>query len=370
MALSAHRTWPSMIVVSLAALVAAAEAVHATEPSANTESEAAATRAAPEGGRSATVRRPGPNTETATLGASRAGHACTSGGATLARPFAFTVDGQPVGSRQSRSNADSQRCTDVALAATDVQIRYDGLNSEPWLNVVATPDAALKGDSVYFKTHSNYALLTKRGEIRIFEKGLTTRQTPTAIVAVDRGIAEWRAPATIGDRVTYVLRVYDAHGRFDETTAKTLDLAAVRAGQRSAEDLMAVYNGNAIEVRNIPISGGAILVSGRNVPQGHAVKVMGMNVPVDAKGSFAVRQIVATGAHEVSVAIGDPRGQASVFTRSAIIPDHDFFYVALADLTVGQNATSGPMAGIAMGVGVLAAGGIGYVGLLALSLPM
>jgi hypothetical protein len=39
-----------------------------------------------------------------------------------------------------------------------------------------------------------------------------------------------------------------------------------------------------------------------------------------------------------------------------------------AGIAVGRRC--GPVVGIAMGLGVLVAGGIGYVGLLALALPM
>ena len=284
------------------------------------------------------------NSERQTRGHSQSGANCKAGSTGPAAPFSFTIDGQPIDGTSRRGSADSHRCTDVALAQADVQIRYDGLSNEPRLNVVASPDAAQKGGDVTFRTHSNYALLITRGEIRIFEKGDTTRQKPFMIEPLSNGSATWRAPKEAGDQVSYVLRVYDAAGRFDETAPKSLDLAEVRAGTAGAQDLMAFYNGNARELRNIPVSGGAVLVSGRHVPPGHTVSVMGMPVPVDAKGDFAVRQYVAAGEHQVSVAITDPKGQASVYTRTALIPDHDFFYVALADVMVGKGTTSGPMA--------------------------
>ena len=296
------------------------------------------------GSGTAVVTAPPANTERPALGSSRAGADCMPVEVIPAAPFDFSIDGQAADGSKRRSNADSQRCTDVALAEAAVQIRYDGLGNEPRLNVVASPDAALKGADVTFKTHSNYALLIARGEIRIFQKGDTTRQAPLAVVPLTRGIASWQAPKDAADRVTYVLRIYDASGRFDETAPKILDLAAIRAGQRRAEDLMAVYDGNALEVRNIPIGGGVVLVSGRHVPPGHTVTVMGLPVPVDAKGDFAVRQFVSTGEHQIVVAIGDPAGLASVYTRTAFIPDHDFFYVALADLTAGKGTASGSMA--------------------------
>ena len=332
-----------MAAVSLAAMVCVCDRAMAGDWG------AVVTEEAPHTGGVATIKRKLPvNTERMPQGPSRAGQECAPAAAIPTGPFAFTIDGQsvdnPKNNGKTGSTADSQRCTDVALARADVQIRYDGLNTEPRLNVVASPDAALKGESVTFSTHTNYALFLKRGEIRLFEKGSSVQQKPLAVLPLNRGHAQWRIPKEAVDGVIYVLRVYDAAGRFDETAAKALDLAAVRGGTARAEDLLAVYNGNALEVRNIPVTGGAVLVSGRNVPPGHSVVVMGLPVPVDGKGDFAVRQIVAAGEHQIEVAIADPKGSASVFSRSAIIPDHDFFYVALADLTVGKGATSGPMA--------------------------
>jgi hypothetical protein len=323
------------------------------------------------------VQRAPVNTESGVLAASRVSGACAPSQAAPTTPFAFTMDGKTIDDTSSGSStADSQRCTDLALVRADVQIRYDALNSERRLNVVAGPDAALKGESVSFRTYSNYTLHIERGEIRLFAKDKTSRQTPLVVIPVDRGSAVWRVPAEIReqlvrlsikdtptkvspivsphvnaeqDGVVYVLRVYDASGRFDETTPKSLDIAHVRGGEgaRGASidpDLMSVYGGNALGVHNIPINGGAVLVSGRRVPPGHRVTVMGVPVPVDAKGDFATRQIVAPGEHQIEVALIDKKGVASVFSRSALVPDHDFFYVALADLTAGKGTSSGPIA--------------------------
>lgn len=305
------------------------------------------------------VKRIEPNVERNGLPTSGAGYACRPDTADTS-PFRFTVDGAP-----STGSADSQRCTDVALKQADIQIRYDGLNNEPRLNVVGAPDAALKGQAVTFRTYTNYGLSLQRGEIRIFEKGQSVRQTPIAVLTVKDDEATWDVPAgnpvaslggsikderaqrlalgDVGDEVKFVYRVYDANGRFDETKPKILDIAAIRGGKTVANELMAVYDGNALEVRNIPRASGAILVSGTGLEPGSKVRVMGRPVPVDAKGDFAVRQLVTSGPHQVEVAVTDGSGRTTTYSRSAVIPDHDFFYVALADLTVGHNAPTGPI---------------------------
>ena len=289
------------------------------------------------------VRRAMPHSaEQGDLAPSSAGRGCGASAVSDDTPFAFSVDGESIDG--AKGNADSQRCTDLALKRADIQIRYDGLNNQPRLNVVASPDAALKNETVIFDVHSNYALRIARGEIRIFDTGSTTRQSPLAVIPVSGMRALWSVPKEALDQVKYVYRVYDSAGRFDETAVKTLDVAAVRGGKQKPDDLASVYNGNALEVRNIPLSGGAILVSGRDIPAGSTVSVMGLTVPVDAKGDFAVRQLVASGPQQIEVAIIDPKGRKTLFSRSAVVPDNDFFYVALADLTVGRNNASSSFA--------------------------
>ncbi len=256
-------------------------------------------------------------------------------------PFSITVDGQALNGDGSLSSADSQRCTDKALARADIQVRYDGLDARPRLNVVAAPNAVRRGGAVSFSTYSNYQLWLARGEIRVFASSKTARQKPLAVLGVAKGVANWQVPETAGNELHYVLRVYDSQGRFDETAPKALKLAERRGAVRAAaEDLAVVYGGDALKIRNIPVYGGSVLVSGRDVAPDHDVNVMGFPVPVDAKGDFAIRQILPPGRHEVNVAVLDERGVVSEFSREATIPEHDFFYVALADLTAGRGKAS------------------------------
>jgi hypothetical protein len=281
------------------------------------------------------------NTESMVLGDSQANGAC---GSQLlpTQPVTISIDGVVMGSGKTNSKADSQRCTDLALARADIQVRYDALAAEPRLNVVAAPDAAIKGHAIAFATYANYHRWIARGEIRLFTKDKTHRQEPVAVIPVTKGQAIWNIPQNAGDEIIYTLRVYDQSGRFDETAPKSFKIADVRGGRISHDELLRVYDGNSREVRNIPVSGGAILVSGTNIRPDQSVYVMGIAVPVDAKGSFAARHIVSAGSHQVEVAVVDKNGRAREYSRSAVIPDNDWFYVAMADITAGSNKVTGP----------------------------
>ena len=287
-----------------------------------------------------------PSSEQATAAPSIAPAYCKATKATNSAPFSISVDGQPIGDKGKKNSADSQRCTDQALQRANVQVRYDGLINEPALNVIANRRLATRGGSVIFKTYSNYALFLRRGEIRVFDKRSTSLADPIAILPLDGDAATWKVPPQTGAEVAYVFRAYDAQGRFDETSPKSLsisDAASARAEPPDHIDPGLLRDNNIRKLANIPVVGGTISVSGKHVPHGDSVVVMGLPVPVDAQGSFAFRQIVSTGAHEVSVAIIDQRGVANVFSRSANVPDHDFFYVGLAEFTAGANGNQGPV---------------------------
>lgn len=325
------RSWTRLELFLAAAAMVAATASKAAEAGTPDGWSAVVTT----GARPATARRAQPNTERQSNGPSAA-PGCAAASAGDDAPFRFTVDGETLDGKGRASAADSQRCTDLAARRADIQIRYDGLNNEPRLNVVAGPDAAFKGGNVIFDVHNNYAYRIVRGEIRLFGKHDTTRQTPVAVLPANGTGASWTLPVDAPDQIKYVYRVYDAQGRFDETAVKVLDTAEVRGGKLRTDELNAA-TGNALEVRNIPKSGGAIMVSGRDVPAGSTVTVMGNAVRVDNSGAFAIRQLVSSGPQQIEVTITDANGRRTEFSRSAVVPDSDFFYVALADLTVGRN---------------------------------
>jgi outer membrane protein OmpA-like peptidoglycan-associated protein len=263
-------------------------------------------------------------------------------------PFRISIDGEPLETGDVPNTADTTRCTDVALERADIQVRFDGLEATPVLNVTAHPDAGVRGGSVRFTPYTNYAAFIDRAEVRVFAADASTQGTPLAVIPVDRHVdtpVAWQAPKD-RDAVQYLLRVYDRQGRYDETRPKLLRLVDSRRpfgdeDKPAREDLIG-YGENHRGLANIPVRGGAVTVNGSRLAAGTRVSVFGRPVPVDAQGRFAVRQILPWGQHVVAVATDGPDGQHAEFRRHVYIPDGDWFYVALADLTLGKNNVSGP----------------------------
>ncbi len=276
----------------------------------------------------------------------------------------ITVDGKPTDD-PGRSSADIQRCTDVALEQADIQFRFDDLKAEPRLSVTAKPNsvpvpepggAATEASTVRFRMYTNYAHFIERAEVRIFAKGQSLQAEPLGVVPVPSdGVVAWQPPsdpfpAPIRE-LQYMLRVYDASGRFDETEPQWLWLYHSNApapGPAPAPELrapdgqLAGYGESRIALRNIALgSVGGVQVHGTGVPPAHYVSVAGAPVPIDEAGNFVAEAILPAGLHTVEVAVLDEAGNGDLYLRDFELEKSTWFYVGLADVTLSTNDTSG-----------------------------
>ncbi|HEX5394655.1 MAG TPA: OmpA family protein [Rhodocyclaceae bacterium] len=263
-------------------------------------------------------------------------------------PFRITVDGEAIDTGAPQE-ADRQRCVDVALEKADIQVRYDSLAIAPALNIWATPNGAVRGQPVEFRAWSNYIPWLKKAELRIFRRGQKPQETPLEVVPIGwTAPTQWTPPAEgPDDEVFYLLRVYDGEGRFDESSLKPLTLLVrPKAGfddkDKAEREKLAGYGENSLVLRNIPIKGGTVTVNGSALKPGQHVESLGLDLPVDASGKFAIKQILPAGPHTVEVKVSNPDGSAVTFRRNLSIPADDWFLLAVGDLTVGHNNVSGP----------------------------
>lgn len=260
--------------------------------------------------------------------------------------FSISVDGEQV--TGTPRNLPSAAKTDRALEAADIQVKFDGLGARPILNVAtaASNRSFAVGEEVVFLASNSYPAFIARQEIRIFATGRHAAAEPVAVVAVDAaGRASWVMPpsAETGglDDFAYVLRAYDAEGRFDETRPLTLarrDSLEVRELENTPT--APGHSDDNTAFRNIPVEGGGITVSGRAIPGGTSVEVLGEAIPVDATGSFAVQRILPPGDHDVDVTLSGGKDGQVTFNRAINIPSSEWFYVGLADLTLGSRTGS------------------------------
>lgn len=272
---------------------------------------------------------------------------CAPGEAQAELPFRVTVDGEPIQAAEGVNEADRQRCTDVALERANLQIAYDSLADQPALNVWTETDVALRGEPVNFRGWTNYAAWVHSAEVRIFNGGDDTRGTPLATVPLHwEQPASWQVPAAGNTEYTYVLRVYDDKGRFDETALKQLNVASdarpLKDLESAEREALTGWGENALSMSNIPVRGGTVTISGRDLQPGSRVEALGLPVPVGANGRFAMRQILPGGPHSLAVTVIDASGEGATYHRNVSIPVDDWFYIAVGDITVGRNNVTGP----------------------------
>jgi hypothetical protein len=259
-------------------------------------------------------------------------------------PVSISVDGQTVYGNSSL--ADVQRKADVALADIDIQVKYDGLGVVPILNISTWPVRRTyqANEEIKFLASSNYPAWIAKSEIRVFERGASLDGAPLYSVPVQpRGDAVWAMPEDGPDELVYVLRVSDDHGRFDETKPLSLVRTSSALEQHAPQDEAVApgYSEDRTAFRNIPVYGGAITVAGKNIPPGDNVRVLGDSIPVDPDNAFVVQRILPPGDHNIDVAVldgtGAEHGKGLEFNRTVNIPTSEWFYVALADMTVGTR---------------------------------
>ncbi len=281
----------------------------------------------------------------------------------------ITVDGEPIDDPK-RSSADIQRCTDVALAKADIQFGFDNMKSAPRLSVSAEPerivvveldDGETIATDVQFRMYTNYSHFVDRAEIRVFETGQSLESKPLDIIELKvDGTSRWRpvsddfrAPV---EKLAYVLRAYGADGNFDETKPQALSIDydaefptdAIEQDKNRLDSnhdgaLYAAYGKNTLGLHNIGLSSGTVSVRGSGISDTQQVWVAGRPIPVDDNGGFIAEEILPQGLHTVEVAVLDKEGYGELYLRDLEFEEKDWFYVGMADLTISENQSSGPM---------------------------
>ncbi|WP_374434110.1 hypothetical protein [Tabrizicola sp.] len=264
--------------------------------------------------------------------------------------FSISLDGETIAGEEreviagATSPAGDQRGTDLALQAADVQVRYDAIREERRLNVLTDNLASefRAGDTVTFRASNNYDRWIDRAELRITTRDRTSGADRTVVLPMDPdGTLDWVMPDGDEADFAYVLRVYDSAGRFDETVPARIsrrsspvapDLNGPVTAAGEAEDRTAL--------RNIPLTGGMVTVSGESLPAGAKVMVMGRAIPVDPQGRFVTDLVLPPGAQNVSVSLAAPGQQGVTLTRQIDIPRSDWFATGLADVTIGKRGSS------------------------------
>lgn len=222
---------------------------------------------------------------------------------------------------------------DEQLRRANVDVQFDTLNAVRRLNV-STADvrtAYAPGETVTFRTSTNYPVFVQRAEIHIQDRSRLGRPTILRLPVNANGTVDWAMPASGPDALSYSLRVYDAQGRYDETVPLPLIRAQSNLPAQEIGPFVAPGEGeDRTARRGIPVTGGTVTVSGTGATPGGTVMVMGDAVPVDGSGRFVTSRILPAGDQIVTVGVN---GQN--IRRDVQIPQSDWFGVGIIDITAG-----------------------------------
>lgn len=266
------------------------------------------------------------------------------------KPFVVTVDGKALEVGNTTSNADEQRCTDVALDNVGVQLQYDNLSVKPALNVTSNIQHQEGVITVDFQGYSNYSSFIEHAEIRFFADENSVQSEPAFIVKLDENFTgQWQSEEKLSQldvntTLRYRLRVYGKNNQFDETQTFAINLAKPNLSDLPVKQrLLAGYGESHLAMQNIAITGGTLTVNGNNIPDNHQVYFLGKAVPLNKSNEFVAQQIISSGLHKVEVAILNEKGNGQLFQRHLELKKDDWFYVGMADLTLGKNSVDGPI---------------------------
>lgn len=251
-----------------------------------------------------------------------------SGPVSGAEGFAISINGAPtVGDKQVEDHA---RQADLALERVDVQLKFDGLDIRPRLDLEFVGESGFAaGDKVQVQSAVNYPAFIARAELRVIDPFAVGGPRVLSVLPIKvNGQAGFVMPE--GEGLVIVHRVYDREGRYDETYPLSLTEPDARVAIPEVEE-----GGDRTARRRIPLSGGSVTVFAENLPSNASVTTLGETLRADPDGKIVVQRILPVGSHQVRIL-----APGVDIVRGVEIPKSDWFKVGAADLTYGQRSGS------------------------------
>ena len=252
--------------------------------------------------------------------------------------FAISRDGETVAG-DSRITDQTRPVVPAFSSDADVQVTADGLGVRPRLALEVVDVAPGR---TALRSRTNYPAWIARAELHIVDINGSDGEAAATVVPIPVN-GEIGVSLSDPDGYAAFLRVYDGAGRYNETIAMGLGRAH-GTDEEIGDDMT--------RRRGIPVPGGAVTVSGRDLAPGAVVSAFGETVKPDADGSFVIQRIYPVGEAVIPVRVTGG-GEDIALDPVVSIPRSEWFSVGTADITFGKTL-SGPDKGYSWNRGRLA----------------
>jgi hypothetical protein len=235
-------------------------------------------------------------------------------------------------------------------------------------------------EEVKFSVYSNYSAFIKKAAVFVYAPNDTDRIKPIATLPVEmkplinQVELKWAGKELKGlrlrqnDRLQYVLRVYDANGRWDETKPAFLNLMSAADKAKSLVNLQQVtdlntqlkgkeaglsleeywlrnstFGQSSLAIQNIPLVGSKVKIRGQSIKENVQLTINEQVVPIDSQKRFLMEYLLPVGQFNFevqSIAANDEKLNITE-TMQANVSGEYFVMVAMADINYSKNTYTG-----------------------------
>lgn len=227
--------------------------------------------------------------------------------------------------------------------------------STPKLEIRAPEFVDVDQDKIRFNVFTNYFPFINKWQLRIFSASEFGTEKDVALLEggpsnfYNIEYAFEKGAFKDGDSLYYQLKVFQDNEVFDTVRVKKLSFIKRVQNQNLQEkneeadwkELAQIWGQDAIEKRNISLTGSRIRIVGSNLPRNNTIFYRDQSVQVDENGTFVIEEHFPIGKHQVQVKIKEEdSGDEYIVPFDVEITGKYLFFVALADLRVGGNKLS------------------------------
>lgn len=224
----------------------------------------------------------------------------------------------------------------------NILISSEKLNKEYSLNVEAIYDR--NNSKLLIKDYSNYDELIEKKEIVLhYKKNKINTYISKELIEKENGfyyVYLDELPENI-DSIYYNLKVYDAHGNYDLTKNKKLQILKSITNEKLEKIYENIKGDSIIKEKNIFSTGSKVKLYGKDFIENQIIKYKEKEIIINSRGEFLYDEILEEGVHELKFKVYSEENFEYEIVKNIKIENKEIFYIGLADVTISNGRISG-----------------------------